>query len=239
VRSALESGAHVYIEKPFAWDETRPSAEWLATSRGLVDLADARSLFIGVNAQYVCAWDTYVDLVGRSAVQAARSFLVDIETSTLGPERQGERIWIDVGSHPISLLRCAMPEGRVREASVDLRVQETETVARFEHADPAGRVVDVTLRCARVESAPRRRFGVDDAIAEHSVASGPDGIVRALLSRGATERVSIDPMHDSIRRFLRAIARGSAELIACSGRDGVRDLELQVRLAALARQGRS
>ena len=232
--AAIAHGAHVYVEKPFVWDERRSPAEWLKDARLCVGRARERGLVLAINTQYSVAWESAVRLF---EIPASPSLLsVDFGTASLLPERQFEGVWVDVGSHPISILLQALPDGDVVGDSAEVLVAQYETRADFEFRS-ASRSLRARFRCwSDPGGQVARRMVSDGHVVECEMRTGASGVALTLLRYRDRERIITDLVHESIARFLRAVRDQSAEGLVSSGEVGIRNLEIQLQLAELAQR---
>lgn len=230
---AIAHGAHIYVEKPIIWDETRPAERWLQEARHTIQTASEHGLLVGMNAQYAAAWEAYEASFGSPLEGTGRSLYVELETASLSRERTFQGIWVDLGSHPISILLKVLPDGRIVERTADIRIDRHETSARFDFTSD-DRTLRVEFLCRSVESSPpRRRFGLDEVIVDYEVRVGR--VTQTILRHGDREDVITDVMHESIRRFVDAVRTCSRGPIVTTGEAGIRNLEIQAQLFSLAR----
>jgi predicted dehydrogenase len=109
VRSALDAGLHVLVEKPFA-----PNLE---TARELVDLADAKglALMVSQNYRFFPAPRALASLVRESALGQLYQISIDFRRySSAAPERRGRHhleeqpLLVDMSIHHFDLLRLIL-----------------------------------------------------------------------------------------------------------------------------------
>ncbi len=216
---ALESGCHIYCEKPFAWpdpdsysrfaEKQSPSSEienpvlreTMADAQSLVALADARHLTIGMNAQYVAAREAYLELyeLTNGPMGDVESFYFLLESKGLsGRYSHDEGIWIDMAPHALSQIIDWMPAGRIDAASISCQVTADRTVAHFSFG-----TANVEAEMGKSsESAMRRRFGVNGFLVDYTGRPDEDGVYKAFLSHGDDSVETEDYMRLSVRRFL-------------------------------------
>ena len=232
--AAIDHGAHVYLEKPFVWDERRTPAEWLNDARLCVGRARERGLVIAINTQYSVAWESAVHLFGIPASPSLLS--VDFGTASLPLERQFEGVWVDVGSHPISILLQALPDGDVVSDSAEVLVAQHETRADFEFRS-ASRSLRAQFRCwTNPGGQVTRRMVSDGHAVECEMRTSASGVALTLLRYRDREKIITDLVHESIVRFLRAVRDQRADPVVSNGEVGIRNLEIQLQLAELAQR---
>lgn len=246
--AALQAGAHVYCEKPFIWPSfdaqsyplpslsaaDRASAtvhhpmlrRTVDEAREVVSLAERRQRVFGLNAQYVAAHASY-----QAMYEAARGPLRDIDTVYFLLESKGisgrmssyEGIFIDMASHALSQVIAWLPDGTLDPESVECRITQNETVARFRYG-PA--TVETVLRKNPAAQRPQRQFGTNQFIVEYEARADEQGVFRAVLRHGDQTVTSEDLVQLSVRRFLDVIRRGEGRPFV-DGRDAVTNIELE------------
>ena len=234
---ALEAGAHVVCEKPMCWDEAKSFDEILGDGRAIVEAAKKAGRLLSVSSQYPAVIPTY-----RALYEQVRGDWQQVETLSMVMETKGrkgpksrERIWIDMGSHPLSLVIGFMPDGQVDPASVDFEISERENRLRFDYVEGAGRcAVDVVLRDID-EGTPARRFGANGFMVDWAGYPDEQGIFRARLVHGEDDVCCDDFMHMLIAAFIAGV-QGRPEGLIVPGEVGLRNLELQTDLLRDARQ---
>ena len=241
---ALDAGLHVYCEKPFAWPSfdaltyplpSRPSTSqpgvshpalrrMLDDAHSVVDLADQCQRVLGFNTQYVAAESVYQSMyeTHHGAFDAIESFYFLLESKGVsGRHADNEGIWIDMASHALSMIIAWMPEGILDGTSVDCRIRENETIARFHYGSAS---VEVVLRKS-ADSALRRQFGVNGFIVGYEGQADEQGRFRAFFHHGDQTAVTDDLVLKSIRRFLDAVQSGDTRPFV-GGREILKNLEM-------------
>ncbi|MDP6777798.1 MAG: Gfo/Idh/MocA family oxidoreductase [Candidatus Latescibacteria bacterium] len=237
--AAFEAGAHVVCEKPMCWDDSKALDDVLADGRAVAGAAARSDLLLGVSAQYPAVIPTYrafyEDVQGRW--EDVRSLSMEMEVKgRKGPKRHSE-IWVDVASHPLSLVIGLLPGGRIDYETAVCEIEERENRARFDYVSSEGRcAVDLVLRDID-EGSPVRRFGVNGFSVDWEGYADDSGVYRALLKAGDQEVRCNDFLHLLIEGFVAAV-RGERHRVVVAGEDGLLNLEQQVELLRLAQGGR-
>ncbi len=238
--AALEAGAHVVCEKPMCWDDSRGLDDILADGKMAVEAAARAGRLLGVSAQYPAVIPTYKafyeDVRGRW--EGVRTLTMEMEVKgRKGPKRHSE-IWVDVASHPLSLVIGLLPDGRLDYETAVCEIEERENRARFDYVTAEGRCsVDLVLRDID-EGTPVRRFGVNGFSVDWEGYADESGVYRAMLTADGTEVRCNDFLHTLIERFVAAV-RGDGDRAVVTGEEGLLNLEQQVELLRLAQGGKS
>ena len=230
VKYALERGCHVLCEKPLAW-HSDGAEQTLMQARALVDLAQQTNLHLGVCTQYAASLPYYRQLYeeARGSLATVESFYAEMETLARGRRRSAAEVWIDMASHPLSMLLAWMPDGVIESASLQVVSGSGEVRACFSFADSSG-----SCRCEIIvrdlhEGQPLRRFGVNGFLVDCTGRSAPDGTYCSVLSKGESELIGDDFMSLLIAQFAKAAVQPKLAPLV-SGEVGLRNLELQLQV---------
>ena len=230
VKYALERGCHVLCEKPLAW-HSDGAEQTLMQARALVDLAQQTNLHLGVCTQYAASLPYYRQLYeeARGSLATVESFYAEMETLARGRRRSAAEVWIDMASHPLSMLLAWMPDGVIESASLQVVSGSGEVRACFSFADSSG-----SCRCEIIvrdlhEGQPLRRFGVNGFLVDCTGRSAPDGTYCSVLSKGESELIGDDFMSLLIAQFAKAAVQPKLAPLV-SGAVGLRNLELQLQV---------
>ena len=234
---AVASGAHVLCEKPLVWDESHSLDLILGDGRDLILAAGATDALFGMTAQYPACLPMYREMYerDRGALETIETFEMEMEVKRRGERRLFERNWIDIASHPISLVIAFLGQGEIDWGSAECSVEEAECRASFDYKTAAGRAkVSFVMRDIE-EGIPFRRFGVNGFSVDWDGFADADGIYRAVLKHYDNKVTGEDFLHAMIGGFTDAVLNGKKDLIL-SGSDALLNLEHQVDLLRLARE---
>jgi predicted dehydrogenase len=203
-------------------------------------VARAHDVVTAINTQYAAAADPYLELCRQVGVAVdpatCASFSMRMDSRGGKEGASGEKVWIDLASHPLSLLLALVGPGEPALETARCTREASGVRAEFIYRTAAGRDVRACIETANVPDGPlARRFGLDGHLADYEGRNDETGTYAAYLSLGGTEARATDFMRESITRFVQAV-RGECAPLA-DVRAGLRNLEMQVRLLRLARQG--
>ena len=232
---ALESGCHVVCEKPLCWDMDRDLDDILADGRAVVRTAEQAGKSLVMSAQYPAGISIYRDFYARVRGMWDRVESLEMEMEVKG--RRGpkarEDIWIDLASHPLSLVLGFLPEGEIDWATASCTIDERENRASFDVITPEGRCdVRFVLRDIDV-GVPVRQFGVNGFLVNWEGFADDEGIYRARLVHGDEAVICDDFMHILIGEFGKHV-RGEGGQVVVSGADALKNLQYQIALLKLA-----
>lgn len=228
---ALEAGCHVVCEKPLCWDLNKPRSEILSDGKAVVSAAKTLNRHFVLSAQYPAVIPIYQAFYAR-----VRGSWDRIETLTMEMEVKGrkgpkfrEDIWIDLASHPLSLVIGFLPGGHIDWQTAHCVIGERENRAFFDYVTPQGRCVVTFVLRDIDEGIPKRRFGVNDFLVDWSGYPDAAGIYRARLTHGAESVDSDDFLHILIAEFANVIC-GDGGRVVVPAEDALLNLQYQIDL---------
>ena len=230
VSTALDAGCHVLCEKPLVWNNDSAKILKMQACQ-LVERAEKAKKILAVCTQYAFAMPQYNELYHdiRGGSVSGSVFSAEMETVARGRVRNSSDIWVDMGSHPLSLLLSLHPDGRVKTNSLNTHFGSGEARVEFDFETSTGNCcVDIVVR-DRQEGSPTRRFGVDGFIVDFMGRPDEFGVYRSVLSRDSDESVGEDFMSLLIKDFC-SVVSGERNSPVVSGEVGLRNLELQLQV---------
>ena len=147
--AAIEHGAHVMCEKPLVYDPELADEELLAMGEEMVTAARDAGTVTAVNTQYAAAAPAYYELLADRGIEVGppTSFFMQME-SRGGPEGTDyEDIWVDLGSHPLSVLMGFCGPGEMVSDSARCEVSQKRVEARFDYRPAEGPVCHAEIVC--------------------------------------------------------------------------------------------
>jgi predicted dehydrogenase len=236
--TALKAGLHVLCEKPIVWDNARPENHLLHEARRMVEEARSAGKVLAVNTQYLAALQPYQEIYRRrwGDFFPLKSLYFEMESKggRSGPNEH-EEIWVDLASHPLSLLVALMPGSSVVWESLDCAVGRAHVACRFLARDASDNECQVIILLRNVtEGTPARRFGMNGRIVELAARNDARGIYRTYIRWNGAEEEHEDLVHTSIKRFISA-AQGRGEPLA-GAEAAVENLKLQLEILRRARR---
>jgi len=230
----LEAGAAVLCEKPLVWDVAMDRPQMLAQARLMLEAAARTGRLLAINTQYVAVVPALDRLFPPHAPITDLYFRMESKGGVSGPNKWDE-IWIDLASHPLSLVLAYLPGCTLDEDSITCHIREDETVAEFRVKASTGPCrVRIDLRNV-YEGPLRRQVGVNGTIADLAGRNDEHGVYRTYLKVGEQEASCDDLVQICIRRFLGALA-GQGEPLATAD-EGYRNLDFQLAIFERAERG--
>ena len=231
VVAALGAGAHVFCEKPMVWRKGAGSASMLDDADQMVKAAAEARRLLGLNTQYVAILPDYLNIYQKAlgALRQINWIFMRMESKGAGGMKEHEDIWIDLASHPISLVLKWVPDGRLDEASARCVISRKDSVAQFDWVRPDGGRCSVRAELGNIrEGTPVRRLGVNGLIVDYAGRNDTDGVFKTFLTVGNDVLKLDDLMRLAVRQFVQAVRTGGAPLVTAE--EGRRNLEIQLKL---------
>lgn len=230
-KTALQAGCHVLCEKPFVYDPELPHDELMGQARELVELARASELLLGVCIQYVvCARVVREAWEETHRGQKADTFRVHLASPCKGRAPDPERVWVDLGPHPLSGLQDMTGGGEILWDTVRTQFSGYEARARFDARRATGELIECEIITANTTEPPNH-------IREVSL-DGNDFVIGGENDENGVYCARIDTVHGSYVRddFMRVLIRDFlAGAPAADGEMGLTNLEWLLHILRIAR----
>ncbi len=210
---AAEAGCHILCEKPLTWDDDTDIATLNDQAR---QMAEAPTDAVrAVNTQYVAALPAYYDVCEQAGGHpgAPETFFMQLESRHTN--KTYERVWVDIATHPISMLMAFCGEGDIVAGSEQLTVGREYGHARFTYQPLDGPAceAEVLVRAWCTEGTARK-FGINGMVVDYAGRNDENGVYSTYLSLDTTEHNSDDFMYVSLKRFVDAVRDGTAAPLA-------------------------
>jgi predicted dehydrogenase len=236
VMRVIEHGAHVMVEKPLVYDAALSSEEMLKQGAAMVAAAREAGRVAAINTQYVAAVASYHRLLSQigADVGPARTFFMQMESRGGDGGTDYEQIFIDLGSHPISVLMGFCGPGEMVEGSASCTVEQKCVEAEFIYRMECGGTCNAHIVCRnRPEGDLVRRFGINDTLVDYEGGNDEEGVYRAWLSHDDHRLCDTDFVETSLAEFVGTV-RGDLPRPLATVEEGLQNLGIQLRLLDLA-----
>ncbi len=233
---ALDHGAHVMVEKPLVFDADLEPSRMIEMGRQMVAAAEEAGRVAAINTQYVAAVSSYYRLLSEIGADAgpARSFFMQMESRGGAEGTDYEQIFIDLGSHPISVLMGFCGPGEMVEGSASCVVERKRVEADFTYRMDCGGVCNAKIVCQnRPEGELVRRFGINDVLVDYEGGNDAEGVYRAYLSHEDHQICDTDFVETSLAEFVGAV-RGDIKRPLATVAEGLQNLSIQLTLLDVA-----
>jgi len=197
----LESGLHIFCEKPFIWSVAGNLEK--AVSH-VLDRAREKQLVLAMNSQLPFALNDYEKLCGKVERRESNRFY-----AAMSPFASGAEMIPDAMPHVLSLLYAVFGEGKVRNVRFESTTPRNMKI-EFQFVGPS-RICDTQVELTSQEKQPRHfRFGWNGKVVSRSV----DLANYDIYFNHEGQRLKIqDPLEASVINFIEAVERKVEPLI--------------------------
>lgn len=230
---ALDAGARVFCEKPFVYRPDASSEQIMAQARDLVARARERRLDLGLCVQYGAGARVFREMwEERFGAASIDSFSGRLGVPARGRAAGPQRVWMDLGPHPLSVAQALFPGGEPDWGRLEVAFEGYEASARFPLRKVQGREVSCEVTVCNVAEQPHvREFRLNDYTFRIGAGTDDDGHYCALFQTSDEERREPDLMRQAIRSFLAGRPVTGPE-------EALRNTEWLLRISERARSGR-
>lgn len=191
----LNSGLHIFCEKPFIWDrhmDLRKRAE------EIFEKAYEKKITIAMNSQWPFSIDAYEAICGKIMIQKLNTFFIRMSPPFPGREMIPESV-----PHALSLLYCLLGVGEIEDLSFESD-GEKEISIKFVYLFKT-QTCDVFIRLAYQKTPPRDfSFGLNDKIVFRSLGLEDYEIY---FHHGDKKLRIVDPLELSVKNFMEAFEK--------------------------------
>jgi predicted dehydrogenase len=233
--ACFKHGAHVLCEKPLVGDETRPAQEMIEEAQHLVREAQNTGVLFGTQMQYATAVEHIRELAGLAPDEPLREWTMEMETKNVRPGRDGDKIWIDLSPHPLSVLQKWDGHAVLDWSSVQCDVRHEESEARFNvRLDGGECAARIVVRVNPNRDKPLRCFSINGRTVEYSARNNDQGEFHTFLKNSNGHEVELRDLVDILIGNFVAACQGREQLVV-TGADGAQNVEWQLRILEAAR----
>jgi len=198
---SLDSGLHIFCEKPFIWDD---HTDILERVEDVLKKASQKKLTVAMNSQWPFSKEGYERLCGKLELRRSNAFFI-----RMSPFSPGKAMIPESLPHPLSLLYCLLRPGKIEDVSFESR-GEGEMDIRFTYLFET-KACDVAVRLVHQKTPPREfSFGFNDKIAVRSL----DLQNYEIYFNYQDKKLRIqDPLELSVKNFMEAVEKKTEPFI--------------------------
>lgn len=219
----LQAGVDTLCEKPLVYDETLEPGVLQEQSEQLIALAQTQGVLLGTQMQYPFAAAKICEMAQVSPNEID-TFDMEMETKNLKPGRSHETIWIELAPHPLSVLQRVAPNAKLDENSIECKIGDQETDARFTLHRENGTPIKarLTVRCNPETPTPMRRFTINERAVDCAGRKNSSGDFLTYISNAENEIEMPDLVDLLIGNFV--AASQNRETLFVTGQDGAQNV---------------
>jgi hypothetical protein len=197
----LDSGLHIFCEKPFLWGDHRDVQK---SAEAIFEKAREKKITIAMNSQWPFSVDDYEKICGEIRIGETNRF-----SMRMSPFSPGRAMLPESLPHPLSILYCRLGPGRIQDLNFESHGEEEITI-RFTYMFGT-RACDVLIRLVHQKTQPREfSYGFNDRIVFRSL----DLKNYEIYFHYGDKRLRIaDPLGLSVKNFMEALGKGTDPFI--------------------------
>ena len=198
---SLNSGLHIFCEKPFLWDDHKDIRRRI---EDIFEKAREKTLTIAMNSQWPFSIDYYEEICGKIRIKETNNFFI-----RMSPFSPGRVMIPESVPHPLSLLYCRLGAGEIQDLNFESE-GEGEMSIRFTYLFGT-RACDAFIRLDHQKTPPREfSFGFNGKIVFRSLDLKNYGIY---FHYGSKKLRIVDPLELSVKNFMEAIEKKTEPFI--------------------------
>jgi predicted dehydrogenase len=197
----IDSGIHIFCEKPFIWDDGRNLRK---RAEDIFEKAREKKLIIAMNSQWPFSIEAYETLCGEVMIQNLNTFFIK-----MSPPFPGRAMIPESVPHALSLLYCLLGVGEIEGLNFDSDGKK-EMIIKFSYLFKT-QVCHVIIQLISQDTQPRvLSFGFNDKIVSRSLGSEDYEIY---FDYGDKRWRIVDPLSRSVQNFLEAVEKQTEPFI--------------------------
>ncbi|MGA2315164.1 MAG: Gfo/Idh/MocA family oxidoreductase [Thermodesulfobacteriota bacterium] len=198
---SLNSGLHIFCEKPFLWDDHKDIRRRI---EDIFEKAREKTLTIAMNSQWPFSIDYYEEICGKIRIKETNNFFIRMSPFSPGKVMIPESI-----PHPLSILYCRLGAGEIQNLNFESD-GEGEMSIRFTYLFRTW-ACDALIRLVHQKTPPREfSFGFNDKIVFRSLDLKNYEIY---FHYGSKKLRIVDPLELSVKNFMEAVEKKTEPFI--------------------------
>lgn len=212
VRTALEAGHDVLCEKPFVFDRGLKTQQMMEQARELDALATRQGKRLGICTQYTKCADILEKMWREDHGNTGITRVIGhIEAPARSRAPDPVRIWVDLSSHPLSVLQRLYPKSQINWTTVTTAFEGYEATAAFTLCPVSGPLVQCEIIVRNTPTGGNlRRFTFNETVYQIEGEDDAQGIYNARIITTTGSRIEPDMMRLLIRQFLKGCPAADA-----------------------------
>jgi hypothetical protein len=197
----LDSGLHIFCEKPFLWDDRTNMRERV---EDIFEKAREKKIIIAMNSQWPFSIDDYEEICGKIRIQETNHF-----SMRMSPFSPGRVMIPESVPHPLSILYCRLGSGEMR--NLDFESERGDEIRiRFTYLFGT-RTCHVLIELLHQKTQPRAfSYGFNGKIVSRSLDLKNYEIY---FHHGNKKLRVVDPLELSVKNFMEALEKKTEPLI--------------------------